>query len=417
VSIAPDHFIDEAKALACVHCGLCLSSCPTYLETGNENHSPRGRIYLMRELQNKRIPLGSIPVQHLDLCLGCRACETACPSGVEYGELLEHTRDHIESKYSRSWFQSFLRRVVIEGIFPFPWRLKLCLLPGRIANALGLGWLMPRFARDSLDLIPQKISSGNVPKMTTPSGKPKGRLGFIEGCVMQVMFADTNRASLQLLNEAGWEVFTPSSQVCCGALYAHSGQLGKARECAKANIAVFDQFNLDLIITNAAGCGSTLKEYGALLANDPEWAERAKNFSTKIRDLTEHLNVSQFDLEASNLKVTYHDACHLAHPQGITTEPRSLVKAVVGNNFVELPESDVCCGSAGSYNLTKPEMAARLQRRKINNIISTGADVVVTSNPGCLLQIQSGLKKAGRNIHVMHIADFLANGIPDPPLD
>ena len=202
-----------------------------------------------------------------------------------------------------------------------------------------------------------------------------------------------------------------------GVIYAHSGQLGKARECAKANIAVFEQLDLDLIITNAAGCGSTLKEYGALLANDPEWAERAKNFSKKIRDLTEHLNVSQFDLETSNLKVTYHDACHLAHPQGITTEPRSLVKAVVGNNFVELPESDVCCGSAGSYNLTEPEMAARLQRRKINNIISTGADVVVTSNPGCLLQIQSGLKKAGKNIVVVHIADFLANGIPDPPLD
>ncbi len=417
MSVAPEHFIDEAKALACVHCGLCLSSCPTYLETGNENNSPRGRIYLMRELQNKRMSLGTIAVRHLDLCLGCRACEAACPSGVEYGELLEHTRDHVEREYSRGWLQSLLRRVAIEQVFPVPWRLKLCLLPGRMAKALGLGCLLPRFASDALDLLPEKISSGNVPLTSTPRGKPKGRIGFIEGCVMQVMFADTNRASLQLLNEAGWEVVTPSTQDCCGALYAHSGQLEKARECARANIALFERFNLDLIITNAAGCGSTLKEYRSLLANDQEWAERAEIFSAKVRDLTEHLNASQFTADDSDLKVTYHDACHLAHPQGISVEPRALVKAVVGDNFIELPESDVCCGSAGSYNLTEPEMAARLQRRKIDNIISTGADVVVTSNPGCLLQIQSGLKKAGAKVRVIHIADFLATGISAPPSD
>ena len=417
MSAVAEHFIDEAKALACVHCGLCLSSCPTYLETGNENNSPRGRIYLMRELQNKRIPLGTVAVRHLDLCLGCRACESACPSGVEYGELLEHTRDHVERKYSRGWFQSLLRRVAIEQVFPFPWRLKLCLLPGRMAKVLGLECLLPRFASDALDLLPEKISGGNIPETSAASGKAKGRIGFIEGCVMQVMFADTNRATLQLLNEAGWEVVTPSTQSCCGALYAHSGQLEKARECARKNIALYEKLNLDLIITNAAGCGSTLKGYGSLLANDRDWAKRAETFSAKVRDLTEHLNTSQFVAGAPNLKVTYHDACHLAHPQGITAEPRALVKAVSGNNFVELPESDVCCGSAGSYNLTEPEMAARLQRRKINNIISTGADVVVTSNPGCLLQIQSGLKKAGAKVRVIHIADFLATGLSVPPSD
>jgi glycolate oxidase iron-sulfur subunit len=217
---------------------------------------------------------------------------------------------------------------------------------------------------------------------------------------------------VRLLNEAGWEVLTPPAQECCGALYAHSGQLEKARECARRNIAVFEDLNLDTIIINAAGCGSTLKDYGTLLANDVKWAERAKAFSTKVKDLTEHLEASRRSSHSSEMKVTYHDACHLAHPQGITAEPRRLIKTVAEKNFIELPESDVCCGSAGSYNLTEPEMAARLQRRKIDNIISTGAEVVVTSNPGCLLQIQAGLKKAGSKIRVMHIADFLVSETP-----
>ena len=203
-----------------VHCGLCLSSCPTYLETGNENDSPRGRIYLMRALQNGQLPLDDITVRHIDLCLGCRACEAACPSGVKYGELLEHTRDHMEREYSRGWFQTFLRRVAIEQVLPFPWRLKLGLLPGRMAKALRVGWLLPGFARDALDLIPDRISSGTLPEISISKGKPKGRVGFIEGCIMQVMFADTNRASVQLLNEAGWEVLTPPAQECCGARYA-----------------------------------------------------------------------------------------------------------------------------------------------------------------------------------------------------
>ena len=417
MNTTPKQFIDEDKSLACVHCGLCLSSCPTYLETGNENDSPRGRIYLMRALQNGQLPLDDISVRHIDLCLGCRACEAACPSCVKYGELLEHTRDHVERNYSRGWFQTFLRRVAIEQIFPFPWRLKLGLLPGRIAKMLKVGWLLPGFARDALDLIPDRISGGTLPETSTASGEPRGRVGFIEGCVMRVMFADTNRASVRLLNEAGWEVLTPPTQECCGALYAHSGQLEKARECARRNIAVFEDLNLNTIIINAAGCGSTLKDYGTLLENDVKWAKRAKAFSTKVKDLTEHLDASRYSPHSSDMKVTYHDACHLAHPQGITTEPRTLVKTVAGENFIELPESDVCCGSAGSYNLTEPEMAARLQQRKIDNIISTGADVVVTSNPGCLLQIQSGLKKAGAKVRVIHIADFLATEISATPSD
>ncbi len=402
------NFLDNDKSLACIHCGLCLSSCPTYLETGNENDSPRGRIYLMRALEDGRLPLENETVKHIDLCLGCRACEAACPSGVEYGHLLEHTRDHIEKKYSRSIFQTALRRFAIEKIFPFPFRMKLALLPARVVKALKLQWMLPKLLRESLELIGDDTESGQLPEISTAK-KKRGRVGFIEGCVMQVMFARTNRNSVRLLNDAGWDVITPKKQECCGALYAHSGQLEKARKSARRNIAVFEELDLDAIIINAAGCGSILKEYGALLADDPKWAKRGAAFSANVKDLTEWLKESDLKSQNSETKVTYHDACHLAHPQGIMTAPRALVNEH-GGQLIEMPEADVCCGSAGSYNLTEPEMAARLQNRKVQNIISTGADVVVTSNPGCLLQIQSGLKKAGSPIQAMHIADYLTTG-------
>ncbi len=406
-----DRFLDEDKSLACIHCGLCLSSCPTYLETGNENDSPRGRIYLMRSVQSGRLALGDATVRHIDLCLGCRACEAACPSGVHYGELLEATREHIGKNHSRSLFQTFLRRVAIEKIFPFPTRMKLALLPARWLKKLGGGRWLPKFARDALTLVPDDANAAALPELAiATSTSPHGRVGFISGCVMSVMFGKTNTASVQLLNQAGYDVVTPPAQGCCGALYAHGGNLASARDCARHNIGVFEKVNLDAIIINAAGCGSTLKEYGHLLRDDPEWAERAQQFSAKVKDLTEWLDATEFKVQSSKFKVvTYHDACHLAHPQRITKPPRDLVRAVAGSRFVELPESDVCCGSAGSYNLTEPEMAARLQQRKIQNILKTGADVVVTTNPGCLLQIRAGLRAAGAgHVRVVHIADFLA---------
>ena len=408
---SPEQFLDYSKSLACIHCGLCLSSCPTYLETGNENNSPRGRIYLMRAVQDGRLALEDVAVKHIDLCLGCRACEAVCPSGVQYGNLLEHTRDHIEKNYQRSTFQTFLRRVAIEKVFPFPSRMKLALAPARFVRATGIEPLLPKFARESLSLVPKEISASTLPEVSPATGTKRGRVGFISGCVMSVMFGKTNEASVRLLNRAGYDVVTPPSQGCCGALYAHSGQLGLARESARKNIEAFEKQNLDAIIINAAGCGSTLKEYGELLHDDPAWAERAKNFGAKVKDLTEFLVSTGFQSEIRNpkseIKVTYHDACHLAHAQRITKQPRELVKAIAGKNYVELPEADVCCGSAGTYNLTEPEMAERLQERKIKNIIATGASIVVTSNPGCLLQIQAGLRKANANIEAIHIAEFL----------
>lgn len=423
-------FLDYDKSLACIHCGLCLSSCPTYLESGNENDSPRGRIYLMRAMHDGRLPVAESTVRHIDLCLGCRACEAACPSGVHYGELLEATRDHVEKRYSRSLYQNFLRRVVIEKIFPIPWRMKLLLAPGRLIKTSGLDRVLPKFLRESLALIPSQLSSVKL-REQYPVTKPRGRVGFISGCVMNVMFGETNLASIELLNRAGYDVMVPKAQGCCGALFAHGGNLARARESAKRNIEAFEREQLDAIIINAAGCGSTLKEYGHLLQNDPAWAKRGEAFSQKVKDITEWLAMSvggagnfggasstspRDDMLAME-RVTYHDACHLAHAQRISKPPRELVKAVAGKNFIELPESDVCCGSAGSYNLTEPEMAARLQQRKVQNILKTGAHVVVTSNPGCILQIQAGLAQAGAKIRVQHIADFLLERLRDRQKD
>ncbi len=419
-----ERFLDEKQALTCIHCGLCLSSCPTYLETGDENDSPRGRVHLMRALQDGRLDLYGAAVTHIDRCLGCRACEAACPSGVPYGGLLESTRDHIEKRHRRSLFQILLRRFAIEGIFPHPWRLKLALLPALLVRGLRLRGLLPRFLRDALDLLPDNWASDDSAALDQQVAAPrKGRVGFIDGCVMTVLFARTNANSIRLLNAAGFEVVIPKGQGCCGALHAHSGRLNEAREAARRNIDVFEHTELDAIVINAAGCGSTLKEYAHLLKDDPGYADKARTFNERVRDLTEFLIEHPVkDLAAlrqghahtpghSHLathKVTYHDACHLAHPQGITRQPRELVRAVAGDRFVELPQSDVCCGSAGTYNLTEPEMAERLQSRKIENILKTGALTVVTSNPGCLLQLQAGLRKAGRpDIRALHIADFL----------
>src|SRR5438552_7735960 len=413
----PARFLDHDKALTCIHCGLCLSSCPTYLETGDENDSPRGRIYLMRAVQEARLPLGSTTVRHIDLCLGCRACEAVCPSGVQYGELLEATRDHIEAHYKRSAFQTFLRRVAIEKVFPFPRRLALALLPAKLIKSLRGEGLLPKFLRDALALIPENAKTNDLPELSPAPPGQRGRVGFVSGCVMSVLFGETNANSVKVINRAGYDVLTPKGQVCCGALYAHSGKLELARECARRNIAAFEKLDLQTIIINAAGCGSTLKEYHQLLAHDPAWKERAHAFSAKVKDLTEWLVAEPFRVWGSEFRVagaqsqpqvTYHDACHLAHAQRITKAPRELVRAVAGEKFVELPEADVCCGSAGSYNLTEPAMAERLQRRKAQNILKSGAQVVVTTNPGCILQIRAGLKHAGRpDIRVLHIADFL----------
>jgi glycolate oxidase iron-sulfur subunit len=304
--------------------------------------------------------------------------------------------------------------VAIEKVFPFPARMRAALVPAKLARRLGLDKRLPQFAREALSLIPRDSNEADLPELSRAIGPRRGRVGFVRGCVMNVMFGDTNLNSIRLLNLAGYDVVTPTSQECCGALYAHGGNMQRARDCARTNMAAFDQPGLDAIVINAAGCGSTLKEYGNWLGD-----AQSKKFGASVRDLTEWLVQSDFlktvKFKSPDARVTYHDACHLAHAQRITQPPRELVKAVAGKNFVDLPESDVCCGSAGTYNLTEPEMAARLQRRKTDNIVKTKAEIVVTSNPGCILQMRAGLEKAGSNARVMHIADFLVQTIQPPP--
>jgi glycolate oxidase iron-sulfur subunit len=408
--VTPEKFLDTQKSLACIHCGLCLASCPTYLETGNENDSPRGRIYLMRALQDGRLPLENTAVRHIDLCLGCRACEAVCPSGVEYGALLEATRDHIEHHYERSAWQNFLRHFAIEKVFPYPERMELALRPASLLKKVAK--FLPKFAREALSLIPNEIEQGALPPFSPAVGARRARVGMVRGCVMSVMFDPTNISTMKLLNRVGYDVVVPPQQGCCGALYAHGGNLREARESAKRNIDAFQ--SADMVVINAAGCGSTLKEYGHLLAEDEKWQARGEEFGHKVKDVTEVLGAFSWSEIGETRKVTYHDACHLAHAQRITKPPREIIRSVVGKNFVELPESDVCCGSAGSYNLTEPEMAERLQRRKIENILKSGAEVVLTTNPGCLLQIRAGLKKAGaEHIRALHLVDYLIDAQPN----
>ena len=410
-----ESFLDERTAMSCVHCGLCLAACPTYLETGDENLSPRGRIYLMRHLQSGRAALNEPAVRALDSCLGCFGCQTACPANVRYGELLEHTRDHIEHRFKRPVLEWLWRRGFIEQVFPHPWRLKLALTPLKLIRQLGLEPALPSFVRRMTALVPADCRAVPMPvNSPTSTAVKKGRVGFIEGCVQRVMFGPTNAACMRLLNRAGFDVVTPPGQSCCGALYSHSGQLDQARQCARRNIATFENLGLDYIVIGASGCGGALKDYGRLLQDDPVWADRARAFAAKVRDLVELLPAALVESRAGNResRITYHDACHLRHAQGIYQQPRALLQALCGSDFVELPESDLCCGSAGSYNLTQPAMSARLQQRKIGNILKTGATTVVTTNPGCMLQMRAGLAAAGRpDIEVTHLADFLERSL------
>jgi glycolate oxidase iron-sulfur subunit len=413
-------FLDEAKSLACIHCGLCLSSCPTYLETGNENDSPRGRIYQMRAVSEGRLSLDPATVRHFDLCLGCRACEAACPSGVQYGALLEETREHVEQRHPRGFLDRFIRRVMVERIFPNRRATQLALAPAVLTKRLGLDRWLPRSIRRFTDLVPRRIETPEPLPLhsKTTAQTHLGTVGFISGCVMDVMFNRTNLNSIQLLNMAGYDVVTPVDQTCCGALFAHSGKLDLAREKARQNIRVFAAAGVEKIVINAAGCGSTLKEYDHLLAGNAGCSDQAREFSGKVIDLTEALVASPtfmtrlhgIDREAGREScVTYHDACHLAHAQRVKDAPRKLLAAAMGDHFVEMPESDVCCGSAGSYNLTEPAMARRLQDRKVNNLVASGASRVITTNPGCMLQMIAGVEQRGRGIRVEHIADFLAS--------
>jgi glycolate oxidase iron-sulfur subunit len=399
----------------CVHCGFCLPTCPSYVLLGRETDSPRGRIYLMKAGLDGRIEMSDAVVEHFDTCLGCMACETSCPSGVLYAPLIERTRAAIESHHRRTLSERLLRRGLF-AVLPYASRLR----------ALGPSLVVARLLRRSpalLRFLPSRIRAlltlapdvplgamfRETPAVTPAIGARRMTGGLLTGCVQRAFFGETNRATARLLSAAGCEVHAPAGQGCCGALALHAGEEGRARLFARALIEKFEQSHVDLVLVNAAGCGSAMKGYGALLKDDAAWAERAARFSARVRDVTEVLAAADRPSTAAvaPIRVAYHDACHLAHAQGIRREPRLLLEAISGVTLVPFAEGELCCGSAGIFNLVQPEMAETLGDRKAANIDAAQPDVVVTSNPGCILQLRAAAARAGHHYRVMHIADFL----------
>ncbi len=403
---APD--LDALRA--CVHCGICLPQCPTYRVMGEEMDSPRGRLYLMRAAAEGRIGLSETFGHHLDLCLGCRACESACPSGVPFGSLLEATRAQFRRGASP---RSLLERAVF-AVFPEPRRLRTLLTPLRLYQRSGLRalvrrWsLLRRFPRIAAmeALLPDLLPTAPLPALVAARGPARGRVGLLLGCVQRHLYPGVNRDTARLLALAGWDVVIPAGQGCCGALELHAGRLEEFRARARALAASFPA-EVEYVVTNAAGCGSAMKEYGHWL---PDVAEVAA-LASRTRDVSELLAAAKLPLGAVNVTATYHDACHLAHGQRIRREPRALLARIPGLRLVDLAESELCCGSAGIYNLLEPEMADRLLARKIDRIAETGARIVVSGNPGCLLQIAKGARARGLDLEVLHPVELLARAV------
>ena len=410
----------------CVHCGFCLPACPTYVLWGEEMDSPRGRIYMMAKVSQGEAPLDQNFRQHMDNCLGCMACMTACPSGVQYDKLIEATRPQVERHIPRSFADSAFRRLLF-ATFPFAGRLRLIALPMLIYQRTGL----QRLIRMSglLKLIPKRFASmeallpavpdslfHKLPALT-PSASKGPRVGMLAGCVQQVFFQHVNEATLRVLSAEGYEVVIPPHQSCCGALMVHSGVEEEARSLARKMIALFERENLDYIAINAAGCGSTMKEYGHLLRDDPAWAERARAFSARCRDISEILltRESQSPRNPISLRVAYQDACHLRHAQGIHAEPRSLLKGIPQLDVAEIGEASLCCGSAGVYNLLHPGPAAELGDRKVENLLGAKAQALISANPGCLLQLQASLRRRGAEpipmFHMIELIDASIRGL------
>ena len=406
----------------CVHCGFCLPTCPTYLLWGQEADSPRGRIHLMKLRRDGRETSSESFVRHIDTCLGCMACVTACPSGVQYDSLLEAARPQVERDAKRGLGDRLFRRLIF-AIFPHPARLRALAWPLSLYQKFGV----QQFVRRSglLKLLPQRLQSMErllptvtldapaLPPRMSAIGLPRKRVGLLLGCVQRVFFADVNAATARVLTAEGCEVIIPQTQQCCGALAEHAGEEKDAMAAARRLIDAFEGADVDTIVINAAGCGSAMKRYGHLLRNDPAYADRARAFASRCKDISEVLA----DLEpraprgAVPLKAAYHDACHLQHAQGVRAQPRRLLQTVPGVEVREIGESEICCGSAGIYNLLEPEAATQLRDRKVQNILKTDAQAIVSSNPGCLLQIATGLEAAGRPLRIMHLVEVLDQSI------
>ncbi len=390
----------------CVHCGFCLQACPTYQSWGDEADSPRGRIDLMRGVVEGSLALDAQVVPHFDRCLGCMACMTACPSGVKYDELIEMMRARVETQYRRPLWERIFRTMVF-ALFPYPNRLRA------IAPLLNLVARTPlrRLAPGGSLLREVDVRAASMPlaPVYPAKGEQRARVGLIAGCVQRVFFPEVNAATIRVLTAEGCEVVIPPQAGCCGALSLHTGRLDEALDFARKTIEAFEALQLDAIIVNAAGCGSAMKEYGELLARDPQWAQRAAALGAKVRDVTEFLASLQprAPRKPREERIAYHDPCHLAHAQRIRREPRELLCTIPGIRLVEIPQGDQCCGSAGVYNLFEPESAREIGLRKVENLLKTDTRVVASANPGCTLQMQSLLREHGIQLQFLHPIEIL----------
>jgi glycolate oxidase iron-sulfur subunit len=404
----------------CVHCGLCANNCPTYRLWGQEADSPRGRIRQMALVDQGRLEIGDSFVTHIDRCLNCRKCESVCPSGVEYGKILELARAQIEQKYKRPLTSRIARDFVYRKLLPYPRRiaaaataLKFYQRSGLAALARGTGILRILGLQNQEKLLPRIDSNfffSDLGKTYPAIGTPRARVAFFAGCVAQVTFSDLNRATIRVLQANGCEVVVPAAQTCCGALAAHAGIRDVARDLARQNFAAFNADEFDAIINNASGCGSMLKEYPLLFPSDAHEEARARNFSAKVRDVNEFLadlGVTA-TLKTISARVTYQDSCHLVHGQKISEAPRKLIRAIPGIEFVEMPLSEQCCGSAGVYNVTENKTSLELLDLKMESVKQTRAQIIVTANPGCILQLRAGaaIHKTGQEVlHVIELLD------------
>ncbi|GIM46360.1 glycolate oxidase iron-sulfur subunit [Collibacillus ludicampi] len=413
---------DMEEILNCMHCGFCLPSCPTYRQTGRESYSPRGRIALMKGVAKEQLPIDAEFEKNMFACLGCRACETACPAGVPYGSLIETARVVVEQNKKKYKKPPLVRRMVFKHLFPHPQRIKALGTALWVAQASGL----QKFANRTgmIHMLPKPMAEMQqaVKKIASPLERKKRKpvlnaekeklftVGLFTGCVMDVMFYETNQATARLLSKAGCEVVFVENQACCGALHAHSGELDGAIELAKRNIEAFEKANVDYIVNNAGGCGAALKDYHHWFHDDPEWKERAMAFVAKVRDANELLaELPPLTFKPLHARVTYQDSCHLAHGQGVRNQPRQLLRSIPGIEYIELENADSCCGSAGIYNLIQYEMSMQILDDKMEHVKKTKAQILVTSNPGCLLQMRQGIIREGLQdkMEAVHIMDLL----------
>ena len=402
----------------CIHCGLCLQQCPTYRVLGREADSPRGRIYQILQVDAGRLAIDDSFVLHLDRCLGCRACETACPSGVQYGRILERARVEIEQNYERPWLDRKLRRHFFGSVLhDFPklaryakW-VRLYQRSG-LQSILRATGILKILGVAELDALSPKIESdfyfrefGNVYPAV---GERRGRVALLAGCIASVAFAELNRATVRVLTKNGVEVVIPKAQMCCGALHAHAGALANARELAKKNIDAMSGPGIDAVISNAAGCGCMMKEYGELLEHDAEYSGKAREFATRVRDIDEYLAELGLRVPAKKIsaRVTYQDPCHLAHGQKVRSAPRDLLKAI-GMEIVEMPRADDCCGSAGTYNIVQNELSMKILDEKMANVATVAPEIIATANVGCILQLRAGVKRSKINADVVHVVELL----------